>query len=681
MPASRLVRRRQVLLRALAPLRTSSESDQSVFWAITGLNALWLLVTVICDLVLNWERTMRSPVEIAATVVSALLAIGWILTTVMMKERFPRWAGALGYFTVTAVIVTNLAVGQTPVFASTSLHILPVIAMYVGWFWPPKTAVPMFSTSVILIIGGVWVSPVVGTSASLTPSIAVYTISIMVMAFALASYLRTNMKMAAHTDALTRALNNRGMQLKMRVEFLRARRQGEPLSVVLVDLDGFKQLNDTYGHPHGDTVLAESAQHWSGALRSYDLIGRVGGDEFMFVFPRTTEEQALQVLNRLQMNSVHPWTWGLSELRDDDSVESLLERADARLYAKKMQRPRGADGRALSTHTPCGSRRSPERHRSRGPTLPRQTSFTVMSSTLGFFVLLPIAFGTLLNPPDASRGVGWLAFSAFVLAAILIAMPLMFGSRYPARACFWTSAVVLTYLVVFAWLVQSTSHGMALLYATSFVALYLGTFSGTHASRILLISGLLLLSIPLLYTTHLSGNESDQHLVTTAVIYGAIVYCILFELSSYLYSRSRAFVEHDALTGALNRNGLAAHGMNELARAERGGYPLAAVMLDCVSFKKVNDAGGHSAGNRVLRAVTDHFASRLGPEDIFVRLGGDEFFILLPYHSADVAEAKIRHILRTAPIGMHLGVTEYQAGDTIDGMIARADDTLIGPER
>ena len=677
MPASRLVRRRQVLLRTLAPLRSSAESDRSVFWAITGLNALWLLVTVICDVLMNWQGIIDNPVEIVVSIVSGVLAVVWIAAALILKERFPKWAGALGFFFVIGALVAHLIFGDTPVFASTALHILPAIIMYLGWFWPPRHAWAMFLGSVIAIGVGIRLSPAVGQSAVLTPSIALYTLCIMGLAFILASYLRTNMKLAAHTDSLTQTLNSRGTQVRLASEFARSDRNQEPLTVVLVDLDGFKQLNDTYGHPYGDSILANSAGQWRTTVRSYDTIGRVGGDEFLFIFPRTTAGEALQVLNRLQMNAVHSWSWGLSEKREGDSVETLLERADARLYEKKQSRPRRPDGRLMTGPVDIAVHGGVKPPRKRLFRLPRQTSFSIMSATLGFFVLVPVTVGTLLNPPEVHGGLLWLTLSACVLSLVSIALPLWFGSRYPARACFWTAAVLLTFMVVSALLVESTTHGIALLYATSLVALYLGTFSGTKASRGLLISGLLLLGLPLLFESSLAGNAVEQRLIATAVIYGAIVYCILFELSSYLYSRSRAFVEHDSLTGALNRHGLAAYGFNELARAERAGYPLSAVMLDCINFKQVNDSGGHSAGNRVLKDVTQHFTANLGPEDIFVRLGGDEFFVLLPYLSVYEAEQKIRRILQTGPIGMHVGVTDFRPGDTVDTLIARADDVLF----
>jgi diguanylate cyclase (GGDEF)-like protein len=104
----------------------------------------------------------------------------------------------------------------------------------------------------------------------------------------------------ATRDTLT-GLWNRGLVLDgLARELHRAEREERPLSVVIADLDHFKRVNDTHGHPAGDSVLREAAERFRSALRGYDLIGRYGGEEFLIVLPGCEEARAAQVADRLR---------------------------------------------------------------------------------------------------------------------------------------------------------------------------------------------------------------------------------------------------------------------------------------------------------------------------------------------------------------------------------------------
>jgi len=123
-----------------------------------------------------------------------------------------------------------------------------------------------------------------------------------------------------------------------------------PLSFLLLDIDDFKQVNDTYGHPEGDQVLQRIADSGKAALRRGDLFGRIGGEEFAAVFPGCAPEMAMQVAQRLQREiqrlnfshegqtygvTVSQGLTGLSE--DDEMLESLFARADAAMYQAKRK--------------------------------------------------------------------------------------------------------------------------------------------------------------------------------------------------------------------------------------------------------------------------------------------------------------------------------------------------------
>src|SRR5690606_242531 len=104
----------------------------------------------------------------------------------------------------------------------------------------------------------------------------------------------------AATDPLTGAANRRSIERMGEEAIATARASGEGLCVLILDIDHFKQVNDRYGHLTGDDVLARVAAACSAALRQFDLLGRIGGEEFLVVLPRTGMEHALHVAERIR---------------------------------------------------------------------------------------------------------------------------------------------------------------------------------------------------------------------------------------------------------------------------------------------------------------------------------------------------------------------------------------------
>jgi diguanylate cyclase (GGDEF)-like protein len=114
-------------------------------------------------------------------------------------------------------------------------------------------------------------------------------------------YLADNLTQLATTDPLTGLFNARVFYDRLRHELSRAARYKEPLSVLMLDLDGLKRINDQFGHQAGDGVLRGVAAAIRTGLREIDLGARLGGDEFGVVAPRTTEEAAVALADRLRV--------------------------------------------------------------------------------------------------------------------------------------------------------------------------------------------------------------------------------------------------------------------------------------------------------------------------------------------------------------------------------------------
>lgn len=154
----------------------------------------------------------------------------------------------------------------------------------------------------------------------------------------------------ATTDVLTRSSNRRHFFECAHHEFERACLQGTPLAFLLLDIDDFKVVNDTYGHLEGDQVLQRIAECGRGVLRRGDLFGRIGGEEFAAVLPGCAPGMAMQVAERLgheiaQLRFSHEGesyavtvSQGLASLTAEDAhVDSLFARADAAMYEAKRQ--------------------------------------------------------------------------------------------------------------------------------------------------------------------------------------------------------------------------------------------------------------------------------------------------------------------------------------------------------
>ena len=150
----------------------------------------------------------------------------------------------------------------------------------------------------------------------------------------------------AQTDALTGLLNRRAaIQLLVR-EMERSKRQGHPLSVLMLDLDRFKQMNDTYGHIAGDKALRAVSKVLKKNLRTTDFPCRIGGEEFLIVQPDTNLDEASLSAARIftaveqagkKIELPITISIGLTDFRDEEDIDSLMNRADKALYASKEQ--------------------------------------------------------------------------------------------------------------------------------------------------------------------------------------------------------------------------------------------------------------------------------------------------------------------------------------------------------
>jgi diguanylate cyclase (GGDEF)-like protein len=154
------------------------------------------------------------------------------------------------------------------------------------------------------------------------------------------------LKEIASTDSLTGLPNRRSVLEYLKFEINRAKRKKVPLSIAILDVDDFKQINDTFGHMVGDRVLKELAILLRKNLRSGDVVGRFGGEEFVVVFPETELITATKIMERIRRVIENTYfepvgsvsiSVGVTEFREGDTLEDLLKRADEKLYQAKRE--------------------------------------------------------------------------------------------------------------------------------------------------------------------------------------------------------------------------------------------------------------------------------------------------------------------------------------------------------
>ena len=161
--------------------------------------------------------------------------------------------------------------------------------------------------------------------------------------------LTMELERQAHIDFLTQ-LNNRGRFMQLaEAELSRANRYGAHVSVLMLDVDHFKKVNDTHGHKVGDQALVKLGEVCQKTLRSFDIIGRMGGEEFAVLLPQTDQQEAVEVAERLRIaigDTPVSLAQGLplhfsvsigvsTRLSPEDNLDMLLSRADDALYAAK----------------------------------------------------------------------------------------------------------------------------------------------------------------------------------------------------------------------------------------------------------------------------------------------------------------------------------------------------------
>jgi len=331
--------------------------------AIYLLIALWLLLDVSFYLYNEGARGYNIVFDAGAAF--------FLLALTFVAHRLNRWGNSViaGYLLASSVFlfsVFNLFIFPDTMIISAGLLIIPILiagsivgglasfvfsglatlTLVAGWFLGFRLdALPA------LLYQPVYGPLYLGSQALLHQIIGFLLFSFSRNIERSIEYLREQtdqMTELAHTDPLTGLANRRQMIEQLDREFVRARRYNRPLSLLYLDLDGFKAINDHFGHLFGDEVLSNAAISMRSVLRSTDLLARIGGDEFAVLLPETDLKGAIGVAKKLKrallafsgnLGTAVPtltFSAGVAQLLpDDETIDDLLARADDVQYQAK----------------------------------------------------------------------------------------------------------------------------------------------------------------------------------------------------------------------------------------------------------------------------------------------------------------------------------------------------------
>ena len=297
----------------------------------------------------TWEEADR---ELMAGLFAAL-ALGGLVFSRLPAERILRsrmrevlfLAWSVFCIAVTAAVVGVDGGVDSPLSV---LFLLPVVFAALSYPLPSVAAVGALSELTLVGVGAVVGEPDPSRLTIFATSLAIVTVLCAWQA-ELADRRRRELSLISRADPLTGCLNRRGFEERLAAELDEGLRAGRPLAVVMLDLDGFKEINDTQGHAAGDEILCWTVKKIEETIRPMDSVGRLGGDEFVVLLPASGHSGALIVADRIQ-EALAPRvsaTPGVAAFpKNGLEAEGLLDHADGELYeAKEGRAPRTAPNR------------------------------------------------------------------------------------------------------------------------------------------------------------------------------------------------------------------------------------------------------------------------------------------------------------------------------------------------
>lgn len=264
------------------------------------------------------------------------LGVLWLVVavfTVIGDRVLPWWF--IDVSLIASVLLLALSVTYTPAGPVQIVDGVGIIGFGVfAAYQLTRTRLTVFMG--VAVVG--YLAAIYGHPVLQEPFVAVLAMVIFVLNTIHVWYLVNRLRDTAVTDPLTHAMNRKGLFERAPAMRAVADRAHRPTAVVVIDLDHFKQFNDSYGHSAGDRLLSDLVAAWQQALRPTDVIARFGGDEFVLVLPNCDAAEAEATLGRLRAVSGSGWTAGVVLWEPDMDILGAIDAADQVMYAAKARR-------------------------------------------------------------------------------------------------------------------------------------------------------------------------------------------------------------------------------------------------------------------------------------------------------------------------------------------------------
>jgi len=328
---------------AVLPRLTGEPDDPADVRFFQRAQMIGVVLTIVCCtfiavyLAWTWSEPNRPAMLAMAggcTIASLLLLV---LPAHIIKGRwrdafFLSWSGAI--IVIVAVFISlDGGLDESPLAAIT---FLPLIFATVAY--PP---IPMLTVAAAIVVTFVAMGFAEGDDPQSTFVLGCSLTAAAVMCATISRLhhrQRGELARVSRADPLTDCLNRRGFQERLEAELANATRHDHCISLIVIDLDGFKAVNDRDGHAAGDALLVWTVQQITDSVRPLDAVGRLGGDEFAVVLPGTDRDEAVDVARRIEQ-ALAPRTSASTGVAtypiDGTTAAELHADADARLYAAK----------------------------------------------------------------------------------------------------------------------------------------------------------------------------------------------------------------------------------------------------------------------------------------------------------------------------------------------------------
>ena len=285
-------------------------------------------ITLASLLAPHWARVDDLTIAVAAGMGYPAALLLWFA-----GGRLPNWALHMVMVAGTTLIGVGVYMAGAGVGSATVAFLYVFVALYTAHFF--RLAIAAAHIGYAIVSYAVFLDLVRERTAV---SEWLFVASIVVATGIAVGRLSAEIRALALRDSLTGLRNRRAWEEALPRQMALASRSQKPLCVAVIDVDGFKSLNDRDGHLAGDRVLSEAAAAWAREVRASDMLARYGGDEFALLLPDCTIDRAMEIVGRLeQVCRGVTFSTGVARWDGIEDVESLVSRADDALYLAKSQ--------------------------------------------------------------------------------------------------------------------------------------------------------------------------------------------------------------------------------------------------------------------------------------------------------------------------------------------------------